>query len=202
MREGLPHSETCGSTGARPSPQLFAACHVLHRLLAPRHPPNALTSTLDRLTRRSQGQAPLHNKSRMKMLFSRWNNAPPLSTEARSSSHSPGKPASPHHGNAASQILPLHPVKDQKTLPRALKLEAKRCFSRSSTERRVASFMSGGVSGCPGNRESRIVQERTPALLARATGALFCTRRSRRNSRCACRARHERRCASFGRWWR
>jgi hypothetical protein len=43
LREGLPHSETCGSTGARPSPQLFAACHVLHRLLAPRHPPNALT---------------------------------------------------------------------------------------------------------------------------------------------------------------
>ena len=48
LREGLPHSETCGSTGARPSPQLFAACHVLLRLLAPRHPPNALTSTLDR----------------------------------------------------------------------------------------------------------------------------------------------------------
>ena len=42
LREGLPHSETCGSTGARPSPQLFAACHVLHRLLAPRHPPDAL----------------------------------------------------------------------------------------------------------------------------------------------------------------
>ena len=28
------------------SPQLFAAYHVLHRLLAPRHPPNALL-TLD-----------------------------------------------------------------------------------------------------------------------------------------------------------
>ena len=43
-KEGLPHSDICGSTIARISPQLFAACHVLHRLLAPRHPPNALVS--------------------------------------------------------------------------------------------------------------------------------------------------------------
>ena len=39
---GFPHSEIRGSTIARISPQLIAACHVLHRLLAPRHPPNAL----------------------------------------------------------------------------------------------------------------------------------------------------------------
>jgi hypothetical protein len=39
---GLPHSEIRGSTGARPSPRLFAACHVLHRLSVPRHPPDAL----------------------------------------------------------------------------------------------------------------------------------------------------------------
>jgi hypothetical protein len=48
LLSGLPHSEIPGSTIARISPGLFAACHVLHRLLAPRHPPNALTSTLDR----------------------------------------------------------------------------------------------------------------------------------------------------------
>jgi hypothetical protein len=42
LRSGLPHSDIHGSKGARPSPQLFAACHVLHRLLAPRHPPDAL----------------------------------------------------------------------------------------------------------------------------------------------------------------
>jgi hypothetical protein len=46
LRCGFPHSDIHGSTGARPSPQLFAACHVLHRLLAPRHPPNALNSRL------------------------------------------------------------------------------------------------------------------------------------------------------------
>jgi hypothetical protein len=39
---GLPHSEISGSPGARPSPELFAACHVLHRLSVPRHPPDAL----------------------------------------------------------------------------------------------------------------------------------------------------------------
>ena len=44
MREGFPHSDIRGSTIARISPRLFAACHVLHRLLAPRHPPNALVS--------------------------------------------------------------------------------------------------------------------------------------------------------------
>ncbi len=42
LAAGLPHSEICGSTGAHPSPQLIAACHVLLRLLSPRHPPNAL----------------------------------------------------------------------------------------------------------------------------------------------------------------
>ena len=41
---GLPHSDIHGSTIARISPRLFAACHVLHRLLVPRHPPNALVS--------------------------------------------------------------------------------------------------------------------------------------------------------------
>lgn len=39
---GLPHSEIRGSKGALPSPRLIAECHVLHRLLSPRHPPNAL----------------------------------------------------------------------------------------------------------------------------------------------------------------
>src|SRR5271156_3984587 len=44
LAEGLPHSDIHGSTPARGSPWLFAACHVLHRLLVPRHPPNALLS--------------------------------------------------------------------------------------------------------------------------------------------------------------
>ena len=39
---GLPHSEIHGSKLTRSSPRLIAACHVLHRLLTPRHPPDAL----------------------------------------------------------------------------------------------------------------------------------------------------------------
>src|SRR5262245_1295293 len=41
---GFPHSEICGSRPICGSPQLFAAYHVLHRLLTPRHPPCALSS--------------------------------------------------------------------------------------------------------------------------------------------------------------
>src|SRR3954454_7612910 len=39
---GFPHSEIFGSQGARASPKLIAACHVLHRLSVPRHPSEAL----------------------------------------------------------------------------------------------------------------------------------------------------------------
>jgi hypothetical protein len=53
---GFPHSDIRGSTIARISPRLFAACHVLHRLLAPRHPPNALISLHIHTTARAQGQ--------------------------------------------------------------------------------------------------------------------------------------------------
>ena len=39
---GLPHSDISGSTLICSSPKLFAAYHVLHRLLMPRHSPCAL----------------------------------------------------------------------------------------------------------------------------------------------------------------
>ena len=63
---GLPHSEIPGSPIARISPGLFAACHVLHRLSVPRHPPDALASRLIIASpspamphhRRAQGQTP------------------------------------------------------------------------------------------------------------------------------------------------
>ena len=43
-RGGLPHSEISGSKLICSSPELIAACHVLHRLLAPRHSPYTLSS--------------------------------------------------------------------------------------------------------------------------------------------------------------
>ena len=39
---GFPHSDICGSLPVCGSPQLFAAYHVFHRPLVPRHPPRAL----------------------------------------------------------------------------------------------------------------------------------------------------------------
>ena len=39
---GLPHSDIQGSMLICSYPWLFAACHVLHRLREPRHPPHAL----------------------------------------------------------------------------------------------------------------------------------------------------------------
>ena len=44
---GFPHSEIRGSKVVRTSPRLIAAYHVLHRLSAPRHPPDTLKA-LDR----------------------------------------------------------------------------------------------------------------------------------------------------------
>ena len=41
---GFPHSDISGSLDMCSSPKLFAAYHVFHRLLVPRHPPCALFS--------------------------------------------------------------------------------------------------------------------------------------------------------------
>jgi hypothetical protein len=54
---GFPHSDIPGSKPACGSPRLFAACHVLLRLLAPRHPPYALSS----LTIKLAAHAALHH---------------------------------------------------------------------------------------------------------------------------------------------
>jgi hypothetical protein len=63
LAEGFPHSDTRGSTIARISPRLFAACHVLLRLLAPRHPPNALIALNTSTHTRTQDQAPRRLKA-------------------------------------------------------------------------------------------------------------------------------------------
>ena len=46
----FPHSEISGSKCICHSPKLFAAYHVFHRLLVPRHPPCALYSLTKRLS--------------------------------------------------------------------------------------------------------------------------------------------------------
>src|SRR5438874_10715245 len=55
---GFPHSEIPGSMPACGSPRLIAACHVLHRLLLPRHPPCALSSLTIKFTRPTAASPP------------------------------------------------------------------------------------------------------------------------------------------------
>jgi hypothetical protein len=50
--KGFPHSEIPGSMPVCGSPGLIAACHVLHRLCAPRHPPSTLSSLTIKYLRR------------------------------------------------------------------------------------------------------------------------------------------------------
>ena len=45
-RIGFPHSEISGSKVICTFPKLIAACHVLHRLLTPRHSPYALNNLI------------------------------------------------------------------------------------------------------------------------------------------------------------
>ena len=49
---GFPHSDISGSMDICSSPKLFAAYHVFHRLLVPRHPPCALSSITNRCRKR------------------------------------------------------------------------------------------------------------------------------------------------------
>ncbi len=53
-RTGFPHSEIPGSSPACGFPRLIAACHVLHRLLLPRHPPCALSSLTIKFTQHTR----------------------------------------------------------------------------------------------------------------------------------------------------
>ena len=49
---GFSHSDISGSKPACDSPELIAACHVLHRRPKPRHPPTALSSLTTENSRR------------------------------------------------------------------------------------------------------------------------------------------------------
>ena len=55
---GFPHSDIPGSMPACGSPKLIAACHVLHRLLLPRHPPCALSSLTTKFTQSTTALQP------------------------------------------------------------------------------------------------------------------------------------------------
>ena len=58
---GFPHSETSGSKTACVSPELIAACRVLHRLPPPRHPPCARTVWTPKKRPGGTGRRPARN---------------------------------------------------------------------------------------------------------------------------------------------
>ena len=115
MREGFPHSDIRGSTIARISPRLFAACHVLHRLLAPRHPPNALfTLRIATATARTQNRAAPnegHAPSRMRGCGSRTIRAHshPQNYTTNSGFTCERTKASPAHGAGEACLLEAVP---------------------------------------------------------------------------------------------
>jgi hypothetical protein len=86
LRGGLPHSDIRGSPGARPSPRLFAACHVLHRLSVPRHPPDALHVLRPRPAPSTQDQ-----RSDDRGQISDHPCRPPCATRGRCANGSPGR---------------------------------------------------------------------------------------------------------------
>ena len=58
---GFPHSDISGSLDICSSPKLFAAYHVFHRLLVPRHPPCALSSITNFLLPREWDPVHMHS---------------------------------------------------------------------------------------------------------------------------------------------
>ncbi len=63
-RIGFPHSEIPGSMPTCGSPRLIAACHVLHRLLLPRHPPCALSSLTTKFTQPTSVLRPIRYQAK------------------------------------------------------------------------------------------------------------------------------------------
>ena len=57
---GFPHSDIYGSKDICSSPKLFAAYHVFHRLLVPRHPPYALISITNSTSSHGNGIMSTH----------------------------------------------------------------------------------------------------------------------------------------------
>jgi len=76
---GLPHSDILGSKPVCGSPKLFAAYHVLHRLLAPRHSPHALSS----LTIRNSKLTPIAGSRVRQLAGSNVPNREPAGRETR-----------------------------------------------------------------------------------------------------------------------
>src|SRR5262249_32531491 len=134
---GLPHSEIPGSPIARISPGLFAACHVLHRLSVPRHPPDALASRLIIAPPPRTGPNPVpprnsgERRSLMKTLLS----------DSQAKLCSP-RPVRLGHHNSLFTLQPTPPRS-----PAAVSLNLLRT-SRAPLGRTLLAQRTGSISGC------------------------------------------------------
>ena len=104
LKGGLPHSEISGSKSARLSPELIAACHVLHRLSAPRHPPDALHSL-----------APLSHKQAGTGKHTHASEKRPGAKEQTPDAHPHDHAMPPRETRDGIDRLPLHDVKRART---------------------------------------------------------------------------------------
>ena len=102
--DGFPHSEIVGSKVAHTSPTLIAACHVLHRLCMPRHPPNALTSRLRTRTTNSNPERSPRQYGIFTQHFNQSERAAPYRSASRPTHR---KQRIPHRF-----LEPIHNVKD------------------------------------------------------------------------------------------
>ena len=98
---GFPHSGIPGSTPAGGSPRLIAASHALHRLLAPRHPPCALSSLLHARRQKLKLPAPVQ-LLRCPISAQRFTAGPHPRPRRRGSAVKPEAQRNPAHGRARS----------------------------------------------------------------------------------------------------
>lgn len=152
----MPHSDTPGSKPARSSPGIFAACHVLHRLLAPRHPPDALlmlpttpgartpratpcTGTIraNPHARRRRNTAQAHSKTTAMTSIA----ATPLSTHTFNApepcSRTRTRPQNPRHNSRSPAHQGQTPMPAQPRTPQHSTKAAPRCPARPGTHQNL-----------------------------------------------------------------
>jgi hypothetical protein len=114
---GLPHSEIPGSKPVCGSPRLIAACRVLLRPRAPRHPPYALTPlTAPRRRHRLPARAPRPARSRLHGLTSAGGRQDARSIAARPAL----PPAAPAAAAALRRARPRTSPSRSRSLPSAV----------------------------------------------------------------------------------
>ena len=111
LRGGLPHSEIQGSTSRSHLPLAYRSVPRPSSPLSAKASTRCPYSTLDRKTRRLQGQAPQTDQVSHEDTLSEAASAEQLLASSRAT-RSQANVRSPRR-NAVSASLPLHPVKDQ-----------------------------------------------------------------------------------------